>query len=234
MNPIETVRQELRSMADPAWQEKTRRFFREDIDPYGVPNGDVRKLSRYFYPSLAKLSKDAIFDLCDELFRSGKHEECLIACDWSMRPKKHFTPTDLARFSGWIDRYVTNWAICDTFCNHTVGTVLAKFPELLPELLEWTSDANRWKRRAAAVSLVVPAKKGLFLDTILAIATAMLTDSDDMVQKGYGWMLKEASMAHSDAIFDFVMEHKQHMPRTALRYAIEKLPPYERQEAMKK
>lgn len=232
MNPIETVRQELQSMADPVWNEKMRRFFKEDIDLYGVPNGDVRKLSKYCYPSLAKLPKEALFDLCEALFRSGKHEECLIACDWSMRAKKQFQPTDLERFEKWIDRYVSNWAICDTFCNHTVGTVVTRFPELLPRLVSWTADANRWKRRAAAVSLIVPAKRGLFIERVLEIAAALLEDPDDLVQKGYGWMLKEASIPHRETIFEFVMDHKNRMPRTALRYAIEKMPPHERQEAM--
>ncbi|WP_264557960.1 DNA alkylation repair protein [Flavobacterium sp. N1718] len=99
---------------------------------------------------------------------------------------------------------------------------------------KWTTDSNRWKRRAAAVSLIVPAKKGLFLDTVFRIATALLEDTDDLVQKGYGWMLKEASIPHQEAVFDFVLDHKTVMPRTALRYAIEKMPEQHRREAMAK
>jgi 3-methyladenine DNA glycosylase AlkD len=55
-----------------------------------------------------------------------------------------------------------------------------------------------------------------------------------MVQKGYGWMLKVASQSHQNEVFDFVMEHRQGMPRTALRYAIEKMPPERRKTAMMK
>ncbi len=234
MDIVATLRQELHAMSDPVWQEKSRRFFKEYVDPYGIPTGDVRKLGKYFYPSLAPLEKEAVFALCEQLFQSGKQEECLIACDWSLRPKKHYTADDFARFSRWVDQYVTNWAICDTLCNHTVGTLVTNYPELLPELEKWTTDSNRWKRRAAAVSLIVPAKKGLFLDTVLRIATALLEDTDDLVQKGYGWMLKEASIPHRETIFDFVMDHKDVMPRTALRYAIEKMPEGDRREAMAK
>jgi 3-methyladenine DNA glycosylase AlkD len=89
-------------------------------------------------------------------------------------------------------------------------------------------------KRAAAVSLIVPARKGLFLPAIFDIAVLMLTDGDDMVQKGYGWMLKEASKAHQEEVFEFVMQHKAVMPRTALRYAIEKMPPELRKMAMSK
>jgi 3-methyladenine DNA glycosylase AlkD len=98
------------------------------------------------------------------------------------------------------------------------------YPEYIGRLKEFTRSGKRWTRRAAAVSLIVPARKGLFLNDILEIAGKLLLDKDDMVQKGYGWMLKVASMAHREEIFGFVMEHKQIMPRTALRYAIEKMP----------
>lgn len=62
----------------------------------------------------------------------------------------------------------------------------------------------------------------------------MLEDPDDMVQKGYGWMLKEATKKFPDEVFDYVMRHKGRMPRTALRYAIEKLPANLRRKAMAK
>ena len=88
--------------------------------------------------------------------------------------------------------------------------------------------------RGAAVILIIPARKGLFFDDIQAIATTLLHDRDDMVQKGYGWMLKAASEAYRNEVFDFVVRHKATMPRTALRYAIEKMPADMRAEAMKK
>ena len=62
----------------------------------------------------------------------------------------------------------------------------------------------------------------------------MLLDNDDLVQKGYGWMLKAASQAHPQAVFTYVMQHKAEMPRTALRYAIEKMPQELKSQAMAK
>ena len=79
-------------------------------------------------------------------------------------------------------------------------------------------------RRASSVSLIIPARKGLFLDAIFEIADNLLLDKDDLVQKGYGWMLKAASESHQQEVFDYVMKNKFKMPRTALRYAIEKMP----------
>ena len=89
-------------------------------------------------------------------------------------------------------------------------------------------------RRASAVSLIVPAKHGKFLKESIEIADLLLTDRDDMVQKGYGWLLKEASRKHTNEVFAYVLKNKRRMPRTALRYAIELMPKELKTEAMKK
>jgi 3-methyladenine DNA glycosylase AlkD len=89
-------------------------------------------------------------------------------------------------------------------------------------------------RRASAVTLIIPARKGKFLKEILQIADILLLDKDDLVQKGYGWMLKAASEANQKEIFNYVIKNKSIMPRTALRYAIEKMPAELKAEAMKK
>jgi 3-methyladenine DNA glycosylase AlkD len=84
------------------------------------------------------------------------------------------------------------------------------------------------------VTLIVPARRGKFLEDILAIADILLADRDDLVQKGYGWMLKAASEKHQQEIFNYVLQNKAIMPRTALRYAIEKMPEAMRKQAMAK
>ena len=89
-------------------------------------------------------------------------------------------------------------------------------------------------KRASAVSLIVPARKGKFLDDIFEIADILHADKDDMVQKGYGWMLKAASQAHQEKVFNYVMSKKTTMPRTSLRYAIEKMPAELKARAMAK
>jgi 3-methyladenine DNA glycosylase AlkD len=129
--------------------------------------------------------------------------------------------------------YIDNWAKCDTLCNHSIGDFVGKYPEFIGRLKEWTSSGNRWLRRGAAVSLIIPARQGKFLPELFEIAGRLLKDGDDLVQKGYGWMLKAASQSHQEEVFSFVMENKREMPRTALRYAIEKMPPELRAEAMK-
>jgi 3-methyladenine DNA glycosylase AlkD len=108
------------------------------------------------------------------------------------------------------------------------------YPEYLSGLKKWAKSPNRWLRRASAVSLIIPARRGEFLKDIFEIADVLLLDQDDLVQKGYGWMLKEASRKNQKEVFDYIMKKKKTMPRTALRYAIEKMPKELKTEAMAK
>jgi 3-methyladenine DNA glycosylase AlkD len=176
--------------------------------------------------------KETIFSYCENLFRSGIMEECLIACLWSDKVSKHYEITDFLIFETWVSKYVSNWAVCDTLCNHPVGNLMMKFPGLAVKLTGWAHSEQRWVKRASAVSLIIPARKGLFLDIIFEIADILLLDKDDMVQKGYGWMLKSAADANLAGVYDYIMKRKHTMPRTSLRYAIEKMPPDMRAEAM--
>ena len=102
------------------------------------------------------------------------------------------------------------------------------------EVKSWAKSRNRWLKRAAAVSLIVPAKKGRFLQDAFEICDVLLADEDDMVQKGYGWLLKEESRRHQKEVFEYVVKNKAAMPRTALRYAIELMPKELKLQAMKK
>jgi len=194
----------------------------------------VGKLSKSYFNEVKNKTKAEIFDLCEELWQSGYMEESFVACDWSYYINQQYKPEDFKIFEKWISNYVSNWASCDTLCNHTVGTFLEMYPEFVQELKRWATSKNRWMRRAAGVSLIIPARKGKFLSSIFEIADILLMDKDDLVQKGYGWMLKAASQASQNEVFEYVMQKKSIMPRTALRYAIEKMPVALKEMAMKK
>jgi len=231
---IEGVRAELKANADETKKSGAEKYFKEDICVYGVNTALVTIIGKKHYQLIKAKSKAEVFALCEELWQSGYMEEAFIACNWSYYRNKEYQPGDFRIFEGWVERYVSNWATCDTLCNHTVGDFLQMYPEYLPELKKWAVSDNRWMRRAAAVSLIIPAKHGKYLKEILELADILLLDQDDLVRKGYGWMLKEASKPYQTEIFEYVMRNKTTMPRTALRYAIEKLPPELKARAMEK
>jgi 3-methyladenine DNA glycosylase AlkD len=112
--------------------------------------------------------------------------------------------------------------------------MLFKFPSLVSEVKKWSLSPNLWARRASAVSFIYPAKKNIYANDQFEIALILLEDHEDMVQKGYGWMLKVLSQVRQQEVFNFVQTYKARMPRTALRYAIEKMDAHYRDEAMRK
>jgi 3-methyladenine DNA glycosylase AlkD len=228
------LRAELRAGADAVNEAGAHHYFKEEIKLYGVKNGVVRGMANKYWKDAKSLSKLEIFTLCEDLLRTDYMEEAFIVAEWVPKLTKQFELSDIKLFKRWIDSYLNNWAKCDSFCNHSVGNFVAKYPESIEEIVNWTESPNRWMKRAAAVSLIIPAKHGQFLPEIIRIADRLLLDKDDMVQKGYGWMLKEASEQHLDEVYQYVLKHRKDMPRTALRYAIEKMPPEMKAEAMKK
>lgn len=231
---IQDIKTELKKNTDQKTKKNFRRFFKEKVKFYGVKSEKVTMIAKKYFEKAKNLTKAEFIFLCDQLFGSGISEESWIAANWAYWYIKNFRSEDIKLFEKWINKYIDNWAECDTLCNHAVGTFIEMYPKHLKRLSDWTKSKNRWVKRAAAVSLILPARKGNFLKEIFTIADKLLLDTDDMVQKGYGWLLKEASKKHQQEIFDFVMKNKKIMPRTALRYAIEKMPPVLRKKAMAK
>jgi 3-methyladenine DNA glycosylase AlkD len=231
---VEEIRQQLKINADEKTRDSGQVFFKEKVRLYGVKTASVSKIGKEFFKVIESKSKTDIFRLCEELWQSGYMEESFIACSWSYLIHKDYEPEDFKIFEKWVNNYVSNWASCDTFCNHTVGTFIEIYPDYISDLKRWAQSKNRWMRRASAVSLIIPARKGKFLKDIFNISNILLLDQDDLVQKGYGWMLKAASQAHQKEVFDYILKNKMIMPRTALRYAIEKMPKELKEKAMQK
>jgi len=228
------IRVVLREKADERTIASSQRFFKEPVKCYGVNIQQCTRIARQFWLEVKKLKKEEIFELCEQLFASDYNEEAHMVSSWLPQMIERFDKADWYIFQRWVEKYINNWAKCDSFCNHTIGDYLLKFPEYIDRLKEWALSENRWVKRAAAVSLIIPARKGYFLNDIFEISDRLLSDNDDMVQKGYGWLLKSTSEVYQKQVYEYVLKNKEKMPRTSLRYAIEKMPEDMRMEAMKR
>lgn len=191
----------------------------------------VRRLSQSLFGEVRSLGKARIFETCEHLLEARDSDARLIAFDWAFRCRRAFTVEDFARFERWVGEYVDGWGSCDDHCTHALGAIVHSLPEVRERLKDWTDSESRWYRRAAAVALIYSVRRQAS-DPAFEIADLLLQDPDDLVQKGYGWLLKEVSRFHPDEVFEFVMDRRRAMPRTAFRYAIEKLSPDLRCEAM--
>jgi 3-methyladenine DNA glycosylase AlkD len=210
-------------------------------DPRNLkPDGHIiasvlRAVARQVYREQVRdLPIETIFDLCEDLLESRDGRERAVAFQWAFQARKYYHTGDFARFERWLDQYVDGWGSCDDFCTHAFGDLIFKFPAHIRTVKTWPNSKNRWFRRGAAVVMIYGIRREHRFKDAFEIADLLLMDEEDLVQKGYGWMLKEISKKDPQPVFKFVMQRKDRIPRTALRYAIEKLEPDLRRQAMKK
>ena len=217
---ISKIRSELKNNIDLKYKKGVYNYFKEQIKPYGVRTPIARKIARE--NRIKDFNKT--IQICEKLLDSKYFEEGIIAFTLMSHFKKKFDKTTFKLFETWVDKYVHNWAWCDFLSSDLIAGCITNHPELVKELIKWTDSKNKWKKRSAAVSLVPHARKGRFLPEIFEISLKLISVRDDMVEKGMGWLLKEASKSKQEEIIDFVKKHENQMTRTTFRYAIEKIP----------
>lgn len=236
-NILKEVRLELKANIEEKYKTGNQRFFKEKISCYGVKTPVVRKIAKKYFRQIKHLDKNRIFALCEELLKSGFNEEATVAIQWTGGLSKDFTEDDFKIFENWLKKYIDNWAKDDDFCLHLIHPIMDKYPELVGNVKSWSHSKNMWLRRASAVSFITTIDN-LYsvkhnLKHIFEVAETLLNDKEDLVQKGYGWMLKAASVHDQKRVFEFLMKHKTTIPRTALRYALEKMPASLKKSAMR-
>jgi 3-methyladenine DNA glycosylase AlkD len=235
---IQQIKQELSKNLDPKYQKDAHKYYKEGTQLLGVRTPYVRQVSNIYFKKIKGQSKQEILDLCEQMLNQPYNEFSTIAFDWAFKLKKKFEVSDFDRFEVWIEKYIHNWGRCDDFCTHTIHYFIENFPEVIPRIKAWAYSKNMWFRRASAVSFIT-SKNSWFiakhtLQDVFDISLILMKDDEDLVQKGYGWMLKSASAFDEKAVFDFVIKHKKEMSRTALRYAIEYMPKDLKKKAMSK
>ncbi|QUS62488.1 DNA alkylation repair protein [Synechocystis sp. PCC 7338] len=232
---LNSLLSDLRTQADASYPDRIATLFNVDVQDFlGVPTPKVRQLSAQYFRELRHLSLSELLEHCEVLLRSGAYECRLIAFDWNFRHSAHLEAHHFDLFESWLRQYVNSWPDCDDLCTHSLGLVIATFPGVALRVIPWTREANRWLRRAAAVSLIYGLRRGLLLADALMVAECLLEEEDELVQKGCGWMLKEASKSYPDDVFEFVLRYRGQLPRLVLRTAIAKLPDSQRQQILKR
>ncbi|MDP3015334.1 MAG: DNA alkylation repair protein [bacterium] len=225
VNVLEKISFELKKLCkNPKNIKDYSKFHKDGKIHIGIATPLVRKVAFKNFKEVKNLEKKQIFSLCEKLLKINGSGYRDIAFDWAFRIRKQYQKEDYKIFESWLKNYVDTWGSCDDLCTHAFGEFICQFPEFLPQTKQWAKSSNKWFRRASAVVLIYSLRKGKYLKEAFSAAKILLQDKEDLAQKGYGWMLKEASNLHQKEVFDFVIKNRKLMPRTALRYAIEKLP----------
>jgi 3-methyladenine DNA glycosylase AlkD len=229
---IEDIQKRLRKLANEKHAAVSQRFFKTGPGEYG--EGDVFIGIRV--PVLRKLAgeySDLPLEVTTTLLRSRIHEERLLALLLLVRS---FSKGDGLRKKSIYENYlkntefVNNWDLVDSSAEHIVGAYLVnKSKAILYRLAE--SD-DLWERRISIMSTFHFVKRHEFSET-LKISKMLLLDRHDLIHKATGWMLREIGKRHLPTEENFLKIHYKNMPRTMLRYAIEKFPEQKRQRYLK-
>ena len=175
------LRARLAALADQRTKEGMQRYFQNAITAYGVPAPKVKKLAQEMYRVVKPWPPKERNYFCAQLFKSGISEEGALAIYLYRYFSRSCHKCEFKMFERWVERYVDNWAWCDGISCWLIHASLANDPSLLAAIPAWTESPNPWKRRAAAVSLVGFARKGLHTEAIFEVAGRLRADTDDMV-----------------------------------------------------
>ena len=222
----------LRGLMAASDEEKKRvlpRFFKTGNGQYG--EGD--KFLGVVVPEtrkVAKAHKEASYDLIEALLESEWHE-CRLCALLILIEKYKKTPEDAVRFYLTHLKGINNWDLVDLSAPYILGDYLVSHPDH-SVLYTLAQSPVMWEQRIATVSTLMLIRHGQFTDTI-ELAGTFLDTRHDLMQKAVGWMLREVGKRDKPLLVSFIETHKAAMPRTMLRYAIEKFPAEERMGFMK-
>ena len=221
--PIKKIRETLNRCQDKKKAKVLRGFFKTGIGEYaegdlflGVTVPVLRKLARQF--------KDIELKSAVELLRSSIHEERLLALlilILKYRGSGEKDKKEIYRIYLGNTRYINNWDLVDVTAKHIVGDFLRDKDKRA--LYELAGSDDLWNRRIAILSTFHFIENNQFDDT-LKIAELLLSDEHDLIHKAAGWMLREVGKRNPEVEERFLKKHYKRMPRTMLRYAIERFP----------
>ena len=228
-----TITSELQALSNAEKREIFPKFFKAGKGEYGegdrfldvtVPN--IR--------AIAKLHKDISIEEIRDLIQSEWHEVRLCALIIMVeKSKKKDEALRKELFNLYLSQTerINNWDLVDLSCRFIIGEyLLDKSRDILYQLAQ---SPLLWDNRIAIVSTYAFIRKGQLEDTY-ALSDLMMQHPHDLMHKAIGWMLREAGKRNPERLYDYVMSHRADMPRTMLRYAIEKFSPKERAILMKR
>jgi 3-methyladenine DNA glycosylase AlkD len=229
---IQQIKKRLKQLANKEKAEILQRFFKTGPGEYG--EGDVFIVVKV--PDLRKVAKDfrdiAIKNVII-LLESAIHEERLLAL--LMLVSKYVKGNETAKkeiYKLYLKKttFINNWDLVDVTAQHIVGDYL--MDKNKSPLYRLTKSKDLWERRIAVMATFCFIKRERYEDT-LKIAKILFNDKEDLIHKAVGWMLREIGKRNMVIEETFLKQHYKEMPRTMLRYAIEKFPEPKRQQYLK-
>lgn len=226
---LERVARELLSRAARGRPpRRLTKFFKpwERVYGYGIGTERWRAIGRTLYGAVRRTWSFAeALDFTERMLGTRTLEGRTLGIELLGRYERSFEPALLARAERWLaTNRCDNWALTDDLSIRVVGPLVGRSPALVRALGRWARSDHLWVRRAAAVSLVPLVRRGRHRDAAYRVATTLLADPEDLVQKATGWLLREAGKTDPGRLEAYLLARGPQLARTTLRYAIERFP----------
>jgi len=231
------ARRELKKLSRPSGDFDASHYFRDagNLGFYNVGTSAMRALARSIHAANQHdWSIDDATAFADALIVDRHLEAKSVGIEVVARYRRAFTPRLLPIWKRWLaGNHSANWATTDHMCGALIGPLLVRHPSRAREMAAWSKHRNMWVRRASIVGLIPLARKGDALDLLYSIAKRLHADDEDLIQKAVGWALREAGKADADRLERYLRANGPSIPRTTVRYAIERFPPAKRAALLK-
>lgn len=199
-------------------------FFKEEIQSHGWYTAALRKAARQTQRKILKeRGMTFLLQVADKLFAGRNLEEKVFAVLLLETLTDEFGEPEFRLFESWLSR-ISSWADHDGLVHSLIAPMVAAKPSRTKNVFRWAKSRDRWHRRAACVALIRGTRRKMFFPEITRLTRILLSDQDDMVQKGLGWLLRETAKFDAKRTVPYLMTIRERCPRLVLRTACEKLP----------
>ena len=217
------IRHLLREGGSAEHAEGVEWFFHEEIKSHGWYTAKLRSLALRCRRKIRKESGlEFLLQVADKLFAGKVLEEKIFAVFLLENLTAEFGPTEFRLFESWLSR-ISSWADHDALVHSLIAPMVAAKPDRAGRVFHWAKSRDRWHRRAACVALIRGTRRKMFFPEIRHLSSLLLSDDDDMVQKGLGWLLRETAKADAKRSVPYLMSIRRQAPRLVLRTACETL-----------
>lgn len=218
------IRRVLKDGGSAPHAEGVQHFFKEEIKSRGWYTAELRKVAVRFRRTIQReQGTNFLVKVADDLFRGEVLEEKVFGVFLLQTLTEDFGESEFRLFESWLDR-ISSWADHDGLVHYLIAPMIAAEPRRAAYVFRWAKSKDRWHRRAACVALIQGTRQKLFLAQIVRLSNLLLSDQDDMVQKGLGWLLRETAKADAKRTIPYLMKIRRKTPRLVLRTACETLP----------
>jgi len=218
------IRDLLRDEGSAEHAEGVQWFFKDEIKSHGWYTDKLRSVAVRFRRRIREeFGLDFLLQVADRLFVGRILEEEIFAVFLLEKLPEDFGDAEFRLFESWLPR-ISSWADHDALVHDLIAPMVAARPDRTGRIFRWAKSPGRWHRRAACVALIRGTRMKMFFAEIKRLSNLLLSDDDDMVQKGLGWLPRETAKADANRTVPYLMSIRERAPRLVLRTACETLP----------